>query len=560
MPGITGKISIDTSETTRGIKQFNQELYRPIGIIEQLEINIADLGIAIRNATDPTQLKKLNAELQSTEKTLAQYSGRGLRQLTQGQRGLSMAMTQSTNALMGFVFLMNSFDASGMTGETSKIRTSLLQGTQSTLGFTFALQALGGTVAKFALPVGILGGLFVALTSAIRSSNDEAKSLATEGIKTLADAMKEIAGGNIEALRYKYDALKGKRITRKRFKLFEGMTEEVIGISPEEEATFQFLKKLFDEYDKRQSALRSAGQIYADEITNEYLSIKKKITELTAEQDKLNTTEARQAEIANEIYVLKKRAAEITKSTEEEQDKRKEEAHKKELARIEKEKEARSQAEIDFNRAYEEEYVRTAHETEEKGLKAIEDAKKAKKKAADAAKKAHREEYEGIMELNSAAMNLADTLAGAFERAGDSGAAAFMLILRLALQIARTVQSVNFGEIGSSAGTLDILSSIFGFAKGGYTGNLPRHRVAGVVHGGEIVFEKPIVDAYKHELLALRSSLQGGARVAGYAGGGFVGQVGKGMHVYGELDLKNGEIRLREWMPGYEKYRKMKVR
>lgn len=38
------------------------------------------------------------------------------------------------------------------------------------------------------------------------------------------------------------------------------------------------------------------------------------------------------------------------------------------------------------------------------------------------------------------------------------------------------------------------LGGLLGYSSGGYTGNAPKDRVAGVVHGGEYVFSKRAVD------------------------------------------------------------------
>jgi hypothetical protein len=53
-------------------------------------------------------------------------------------------------------------------------------------------------------------------------------------------------------------------------------------------------------------------------------------------------------------------------------------------------------------------------------------------------------------------------------------------------------------------------SQIASFSAGGYTGRGGQNEPAGIVHRGEVVFEKPIVDKYGAELMALRSDLQSG--------------------------------------------------
>ena len=70
------------------------------------------------------------------------------------------------------------------------------------------------------------------------------------------------------------------------------------------------------------------------------------------------------------------------------------------------------------------------------------------------------------------------------------------------------------------------ISTFLGFAGGGYTGSFPASMPAGVVHGGEVVFEAPIVRNNLPALMALRRVMQKGvslsALVPGFAEGGFV--------------------------------------
>lgn len=69
---------------------------------------------------------------------------------------------------------------------------------------------------------------------------------------------------------------------------------------------------------------------------------------------------------------------------------------------------------------------------------------------------------------------------------------------------------------GGTGGGFNILS-LLGFDAGGYTGNLPDDKVAGVVHGGEYVFSAKAVDRLG---IGYLESLHGAAR--GYQDGGYV--------------------------------------
>jgi hypothetical protein len=81
-------------------------------------------------------------------------------------------------------------------------------------------------------------------------------------------------------------------------------------------------------------------------------------------------------------------------------------------------------------------------------------------------------------------------------------------------------------------------------AEGGYTGAGNRYDVAGYVHKGEVVFEKPIVDKVgANQLLAMRASLQSSPSYSSggnYSGGGLVSGVeGQSMSVLRELKRMN---------------------
>jgi hypothetical protein len=73
--------------------------------------------------------------------------------------------------------------------------------------------------------------------------------------------------------------------------------------------------------------------------------------------------------------------------------------------------------------------------------------------------------------------------------------------------------------------------SLFGFQSGGYTGSGAEDEPAGVVHGGEMVMEAPIVEGQEREWMTMRGMAQQGVPMShfleaggapGYAGGGGV--------------------------------------
>lgn len=100
--------------------------------------------------------------------------------------------------------------------------------------------------------------------------------------------------------------------------------------------------------------------------------------------------------------------------------------------------------------------------------------------------------------------SMAEALAGALNKVVDK-------LIDVALNAAFGLGGMGGGMGG---GLLGGLFSLFGFAKGGYTGNGGKYEPAGIVHKGEYVF-----DAQSTKKLGAKNL----AKLAGYANGGMVG-------------------------------------
>lgn len=92
-------------------------------------------------------------------------------------------------------------------------------------------------------------------------------------------------------------------------------------------------------------------------------------------------------------------------------------------------------------------------------------------------------------------------------------------MIRIA-QLAKAIEAADAAgqdsggeQLGFLASVLKIGAAIFGFQHGGYTGSGSARSPAGIVHRGEVVFEKPIVDRNFGDLMKLRSLLQKGFTV-----------------------------------------------
>jgi hypothetical protein len=125
----------------------------------------------------------------------------------------------------------------------------------------------------------------------------------------------------------------------------------------------------------------------------------------------------------------------------------------------------------------------------------------------------------------------------------DSLVVKLLRAAQIALEIANRIGSMQNSE-GSGAGDfLAIAGSvlkIFGlFDKGGYTGEGGRYEPAGIVHKGEYVFEKPIVDKVGiQNFERLHSALRS------YATGGYVGESISSSALLREMRALRQEVRL----------------
>ncbi|EIQ01641.1 hypothetical protein OpiT1DRAFT_00213 [Opitutaceae bacterium TAV1] len=90
--------------------------------------------------------------------------------------------------------------------------------------------------------------------------------------------------------------------------------------------------------------------------------------------------------------------------------------------------------------------------------------------------------------------------------------------------------SITTFGIAAALGIAAMVAAMAMFDTGGYTGAGNRYQPAGLVHKGEVVLEKPLVDGQVGEVMSLRAALQAGvpardllSGLAGYAGGGYAG-------------------------------------
>lgn len=136
---------------------------------------------------------------------------------------------------------------------------------------------------------------------------------------------------------------------------------------------------------------------------------------------------------------------------------------------------------------------------------------------------------------------IGDALHRAFSKTGDEFLQKILTALQFAVQIARALESAGRNG-GSGGGLFGFLGQLLGIGaglglgvatggigdgavvtdlpvlvqNGGFTGRGQADEPAGIVHRGEIVFEKPLVDRHFNELMTLRAQLQKGYQSGGY--------------------------------------------
>jgi hypothetical protein len=139
------------------------------------------------------------------------------------------------------------------------------------------------------------------------------------------------------------------------------------------------------------------------------------------------------------------------------------------------------------------------------------------------------------------------SLADAAVRGGDLRESLSNVFQSIAADLAAaTIRAIIFKSIiGASGGAGQGLAGFLGlgqmgFASGGYTGPGPRFKVAGVVHAGEGVIDKPTLD--RHGGAPFFRNLLAGLRSApGYAAGGYVAEMASGAAAAGAAGGVGGE-------------------
>jgi len=512
---VTTEFDVNTQKAQAGLQSLSAEATKQIGILEQLRANLKASKGDLEAATDPASLQRLTAQIKTTQEAINSYTGKSIKNMRTEHRALSFEMRGTTEALLGITFLLSSFSTDSASAGIRTLHQSLSQGIQSALGFTFALKSMGVVAAG---PIGILIGLGTALVGFFTKSSEEAKK-AVENITKLKDEIIELqhSAGRLADTDYIMIIAERMKAAEKEYsdylKLPNRELEKEVQLE-KDALTWRIkyneeIKKTVTGVKKDIEADKKADKEIADanwKNQEEYMANLQKLQDEADQREKILSEIRASNAIAIIADEYEKRRAEINKTFDDE--------HQKIIEN------ARGEEELNTNLALNDMARGRALANSE--MKQADDVAKKKE---EAAKKLAHEQAEDARNLYEAEMDFAGALENAFIQAGESGLSTLMRMLKMAIQIIQTVNMAQESGAGfgltQELGIGSILLHGFGFKQGGYTGNLPAYQPAGIVHGGEFVFEKPIVDSYRSELATLRESLRSGR---GYASGGFVGR------------------------------------
>ena len=461
-------------------------------------------------------------------------------------------------ALLGLSFLLGSI-SEGDSKSFNQLRRILQQSVTTITGTTFALQSLGGSFAKFAGPIGIAVGVLGGIASALSDVNKQATEEKKRKLDEYADTLKRVADAmgamtkdaeeasravltfNIESAQKKLDELQaqlGATLTPAELRAQQAGFGEfyrwLFGLKGAEEISKK-IKEKEKEIDELNLKLRSIGGVVPGKapLTPEDVEADREKREKSF-LDEMHERLVAQRAAMQEGSEIDQVLADRRNANEEELDQKKKERLQI-LADVQNDLISNELARrID---AIEDEYALRqstllavgAMEAEISQARAAAD-----KKIADArfetAEDLRQKQAQSATEELSQVQGIVDMLQRGFSRAGDTFLSKLFQALQLAVQISQAMQAASAKTGGGTfLDSLGIGASFFtgflGFAGGGYTGAGARMKPAGVVHRGEYVFEKPIVDRHGPMLASLRDNLQRSA-IKGYASGGMVGSTG----------------------------------
>ena len=427
------------------------------------------------------------------------------------------------------------------------------------MGLSFALTMTEGVLAEYALPISATIGLLVALWHGFKDVDQAAQDAAKQGLKEFADAYEKMnpsqrqeEAGNVYAAIQAIKKNPAKVTTETKDVKGEGKVKfQTREFSDSQKKDLEDLQARWDKLEQisrtekligDQEALNSSvSSKTTGDYTNwvkELTSVQKQLDDQTLSLDKRTALRDRELELTTAINDANKTTAQHEADTQAAKDKAGAQA-----AKIEEQKVRDAEKSIQLER----EQITAGKETYNDAIKSLQtqadatDNKEAELKLNAAistlenerdkkAEKAAKDQREAMQYQLSQAAEIATILGRAFNKSGDDFLTKLGQALTIAESIAKTIGQANDQEGGATPlDILDVGAKVIGglaglFDVGGYTGSGSRYEPAGIVHKGEIVFEKPIVDQHKSALLGLRAALGGsrGANSFSYASGGLV--------------------------------------
>jgi len=521
---------------------LNNAMKEVLKTVNYLKGSVKDLSGQLKNlgTSGAADVKGANEAMGNYAKTLQDKGVKSLKEFRTEQRMQNFVVRESRQALMAMTmalgFLTQGNDKTSVS--VKQFSTGLLTAIAGMEATEFAMFSLGRagasmggklgsaltTLSSYAGPIGIVIGLTAGLVSFFNQTEEAAKKTREE-----IEKLNEILYGTAS-----YEAQKTALMNK--ISVAEGTLSS--SLSQRNKSVQENKHPL----NFSQEAIQKAETQYNNRaVDNAELSVK----QLYKQLDDLDKAHAKEVEESNKkaAAVAEKNQKKSADANEEEEKaaKKRLDAYADKLIEIAEQQGAETQAEL---------------ETNERAAKELVDAEN---KRIQLAEQAYQAEQQFLNNLNGGLSELAYGLES-IGIASDSGLMKLIQMAQIAIRISETMAAMDAGKMSGAGGGLGIVGSLLGmiglFDSGGYTGSGAKYEPAGIVHKGEYVMPKNVVDNVG---VGYFESIH--KKYGGYAAGGYVNPPSFGtpkieVHLHGVLE---GQQFLRKEFPGFTKWNNNKT-
>jgi hypothetical protein len=499
--------------------------------IEQYTIDMSQVDRSLKDVDQMSKLlkkslKEIGQEFQTLSKTNVDASGKleqyadnlekkgvkSLKEFRTEQRDQNFIVRQGTQALTNMVFALGFLTAGNEKADATykRITNTLMVGVGAMNAMEFSLfavgragAAVGGALGSFSMrlsalagPIGIIVAIGAAILSFFQQSNAESAKAAEEGLKKYGDELERIERATASQTLADYNRL------HREEKVLLAEIEDLKNKAAAGDGKAAFrLKLLKGDLIDLQKQIAFTGDMLIIKLGKEVKSPKGTSTGTSTGKSESEQEEER----IRRAFDLQRLLFETGNQTEAGY-----------LENLETFKGLAQTAELRL--AIEKQIQDTQSKAADNQKKSQEEILRQQRQQLDELLAGFSAIQQG---LNAIGIGMDSTISKMIQAA--------QLIAQMAAissKIGTQKEGASTGDIFSIIGSVLSIAGLFagvpGHDKGGYTGPGPRGKVAGVVHAGEIVFEKPLVDRFGPELMQTRNRLQA-LKMQGYAGGGMVG-------------------------------------